>query len=112
MQKLALKPIAVCGGAHKLLKDLSVLNSIHSARHDRTPLPHFLLTHSLKFPQLCCGRMKRDQNSRHKVPMNPSERIDRLIAKLTDWRGKTLASVRESLLEADREIIEEWKWMG
>src|ERR1700735_5667456 len=44
--------------------------------------------------------------------MNPSERIDELIAKLTDWRGKTLASVRESLLEADREIIEEWKWMG
>ena len=44
--------------------------------------------------------------------MNPSERIDRLIAKLTDWRGKTLAGVRKSILEADREIIEEWKWMG
>ena len=44
--------------------------------------------------------------------MNPSEQIDRLIAKLTDWRGKTLASVRKSILEADREIIEEWKWMG
>jgi hypothetical protein len=44
--------------------------------------------------------------------MNPSERIDQLIAKLTDWRGKTLASVRKSILEADREIIEEWKWMG
>jgi hypothetical protein len=38
--------------------------------------------------------------------------IDRLIAGLTDWRGKTLASVRKSILEADREIIEEWKWMG
>src|ERR1700735_3508560 len=44
--------------------------------------------------------------------MNPSERIDELIAKLTDWRGKTLANVRERRLEADREIIEEWKWMG
>ncbi len=44
--------------------------------------------------------------------MNPSERIDLLIAKLTDWRGKTLASIRKSILEADREIIEEWKWMG
>jgi hypothetical protein len=44
--------------------------------------------------------------------MNPSERIDQLIARLTDWRGKTLASVRKSILEADREIIEEWKWMG
>jgi hypothetical protein len=44
--------------------------------------------------------------------MNPSERIDQLIAGLPDWRGKTLASVRKCILEADREIIEEWKWMG
>jgi len=44
--------------------------------------------------------------------MNPSERIDQLIAGLTDWRGKTLASLRKTILEADREIIEEWKWMG
>ncbi|WP_378941943.1 DUF1801 domain-containing protein [Mesorhizobium sp. ANAO-SY3R2] len=44
--------------------------------------------------------------------MNPSERIDQLIAELTDWRGETLASVRKSILEADREIVEEWKWMG
>jgi hypothetical protein len=44
--------------------------------------------------------------------MNPSERIDQLIAGLTNWRGKTLARIRKSILEADREIIEEWKWMG
>jgi hypothetical protein len=44
--------------------------------------------------------------------MNPSEHIDQLIAKLTDWRGKTLASLRKTILEADQEIIEEWKWMG
>ena len=44
--------------------------------------------------------------------MIPSERIDQLIAELTDWRGKTFASMRKSILEADREIIEEWKWMG
>jgi hypothetical protein len=44
--------------------------------------------------------------------MNPSERIDQLIAELTDWRGKTFASIRKSILEAGREIIEEWKWMG
>jgi hypothetical protein len=44
--------------------------------------------------------------------MNPSERIDRLIAQLTDWRGGTFASIRKNILEADREIIEEWKWMG
>ena len=44
--------------------------------------------------------------------MNPSQRIDQLIADLTDWRGKTLASIRKTILAADREIIEEWKWMG
>ena len=44
--------------------------------------------------------------------MNQSERIDQLIAELTDWRGKTLASIRKNILEADREISEEWKWMG
>jgi len=44
--------------------------------------------------------------------MTPSQQIDHLIAGLTDWRGKTLASVRETILEADGEIIEEWKWMG
>ena len=44
--------------------------------------------------------------------MNPSEKIDQLIAGLTDWRGKTLAGIRKTILEADREIVEEWKWMG
>lgn len=44
--------------------------------------------------------------------MTPSQQIDHLIAGLTDWRGKTLASVRKAILEADDEIIEEWKWMG
>jgi hypothetical protein len=42
----------------------------------------------------------------------PSQQIDRLIAGLTDWRGKTFAAVRKCILEADREIVEEWKWMG
>jgi hypothetical protein len=47
------------------------------------------------------------------VPVeSASALIDQLIAKLTDWRGKTLASIRKSILEADRQIIEEWKWMG
>jgi hypothetical protein len=45
-------------------------------------------------------------------PINPSARIDEAIAGLTDWRGKTLATVRKTILEADPEIAEEWKWMG
>ena len=44
--------------------------------------------------------------------MTPSQRIDQMIAALTDWRGKTFAALRKSILEADREIIEDWKWMG
>ena len=51
-------------------------------------------------------------NRKRKDPIDPSERIDRLIAGITDWRGKTFAGIRKSILEADREIIEEWKWMG
>jgi hypothetical protein len=44
--------------------------------------------------------------------MNPSERIDQLIGGLTGWRGKTFAAIRKCILDADREIVEEWKWMG
>lgn len=44
--------------------------------------------------------------------MKPSEQIDQLIAELNDWRGKILANLRKMILEANPEIIEEWKWMG
>jgi hypothetical protein len=44
--------------------------------------------------------------------MNPTQQIDQLIAGLTDWRGKKLASIRKCILETDPEIVEEWKWMG
>lgn len=44
--------------------------------------------------------------------MNPSERIDALIESIDDWRGETLAQVRKAFLDADKEIVEEWKWMG
>jgi hypothetical protein len=36
--------------------------------------------------------------------------IDAKIKELGDWRGKTLAKVREIVHEADPEIVEEWKW--
>ena len=38
--------------------------------------------------------------------------IDQRIKELGDWRGKTLAKVREIIHAADPEIVEEWKWMG
>jgi hypothetical protein len=36
--------------------------------------------------------------------------IDAKISQLGDWRGKTLAKVRELILRADPEIVEERKW--
>lgn len=38
--------------------------------------------------------------------------IDEKIKELADWRGKTLAKVREVIHKADPEILEEWKWRG
>ena len=39
-----------------------------------------------------------------------SARIDNKIAGLADWRGETLAKVRDLIHDADPEIVEEWKW--
>ena len=61
---------------------------------------------------LKCGFGVSGEPFVHNDPMNPSERIDQLIAKLTDWRGKTLAGIRKTILEAAPEMTEEWKWMG
>jgi hypothetical protein len=44
--------------------------------------------------------------------MNAADQIDKLIERTADWRGETLATIRKTILEADKEIIEEWKWMG
>jgi hypothetical protein len=37
--------------------------------------------------------------------------IDERIKQLGDWRGKTLAKVREIIHQADPEIVEELKWV-
>lgn len=39
-----------------------------------------------------------------------AEQIDARIAELGDWRGETLSRLRRLILEADPEIVEEWKW--
>src|SRR4051794_19857429 len=41
-----------------------------------------------------------------------SRLIDERIRELGDWRGEVLARMRSLILEADPEIVEEWKWMG
>jgi hypothetical protein len=41
---------------------------------------------------------------------SPSDLIDARIVELGDWRGETLARIRELIKEADPEVVEEWKW--
>jgi hypothetical protein len=46
------------------------------------------------------------------VPVEPASAfIDHKIKELGDWRGKTLARVRDIIHQADPEIVEEWKWV-
>ncbi|UXU90573.1 DUF1801 domain-containing protein [Burkholderia sp. S-53] len=44
--------------------------------------------------------------------LQPSERIDALIAGIADWRGPLFADLRQTILAADDGIVEDWKWMG
>jgi hypothetical protein len=41
-----------------------------------------------------------------------SANITRRIQELGDWRGETLARVRQLVHDADPDIEEEWKWKG
>ncbi|WGS53215.1 DUF1801 domain-containing protein [Paraburkholderia sp. D15] len=41
-----------------------------------------------------------------------SANITRRIEELADWRGATLAHVRQLIHAADPGVQEEWKWMG
>jgi hypothetical protein len=43
---------------------------------------------------------------------SPSQLIDARIKALSDWRGETLARVRNLIKQADPEVVEEWKWRG
>jgi hypothetical protein len=43
---------------------------------------------------------------------SPSQLIDARIGELDDWRGETLAHIRELIKQADPDIVEEWKWRG
>ena len=45
-----------------------------------------------------------------KASITPSQRITNHIAELADWRGNVLARLRKLILEADPDMVEEWKW--
>ena len=56
---------------------------------------------------------KRPANKAAKAaaPKSASKLIDQRIRELGDWRGETLARMRKLILEADRDIVEEVKWV-
>ena len=43
--------------------------------------------------------------------MDASKLISKRIAELGDWRGKTLARMRQLIKDADPGVVEEWKWV-
>src|SRR5216683_562716 len=55
---------------------------------------------------------KLELSMKETVPMESAPAVlDARIRELGDWRGKTLAKVREIIHAADPEIVEEWKWV-
>lgn len=43
---------------------------------------------------------------------SPAELIDARIEELGDWRGETLARIRQLIKQAVPDVVEEWKWRG
>ena len=43
---------------------------------------------------------------------SPSQLIDARIKELGDWRGETLARIRDLIKQADPDVVEDWKWRG
>ena len=57
--------------------------------------------------------MSRPASTKIPIPEDSaSARIDDIISQLADWRGIALAKVRQIVLSADPEIVEELKWRG
>jgi len=53
--------------------------------------------------------MKSSIPGKSKSP-SPSQQIDAMIRKSSDWRGRTLSQLRSLINKADPDIIEEVKW--
>jgi hypothetical protein len=45
------------------------------------------------------------------MTQSASERIDERIAELGDWRGETLSRMRKLIKAADKDVVEEMKWV-
>jgi hypothetical protein len=58
------------------------------------------------------GKSTKKTAQKQTASTSASERIDKRIAHLGDWRGERLAEIRKLIHEVDPEVVEEWKWMG
>jgi hypothetical protein len=58
------------------------------------------------------GAKAKPGASEAKGGKSASRLIDQRIRDLGDWRGETLARMRTLILEAEPDMIEEWKWRG
>ena len=54
--------------------------------------------------------MNKDSSKVEEGAVDAPAQIDARIAERADWRGETLAKVRELIRAADPEVVEEWKW--
>ena len=60
------------------------------------------------------AKSKQDskEHSKADTAASPAELIDARIDELGDWRGDVLARIRKLIKQADRDVVEEWKWRG
>lgn len=54
----------------------------------------------------------KHSGAKRKAGESASDRIDRRIRELGDWRGEMLGKIRALIKQADPDVVEEWKWMG
>jgi hypothetical protein len=55
-------------------------------------------------------KKKPSQNADSETQSTASHLIDARIEELDDWRGEMLARLRALILQADPQVVEEWKW--
>jgi hypothetical protein len=58
------------------------------------------------------NRKKQKERKKPQTAKSASRLIDERIKELGDWRGKMLSRLRTLVKQADRDVIEEWKWRG
>jgi len=56
--------------------------------------------------------MKKERNDSEKKGDSPAQLIEARIEELGDWRGETLARIRDLIEQADPEMAMEWKFKG